>query len=887
MSLKSCFFPAMTLLFLLLPAELCSARVHTAIGGYFSVPSTWADGMVPSCSGGETVVVESGAILIGNISCILGSKTQPVGPALHLLANSNYYQLFQTTLTLRGYDNSNNVMAVVDLGAQLVPQPGSTVLSDCSVDGSCIITNNGYLKSSYVTWSIPTANLQWNNLQTYTFVTFSYLDYYNLPNVWVAAFQRPWTSNSEGTGLGSASDSSVSFLNQLPGTMQTEVASLAQVNRPGTYYVNYDAGVVYWYATQAQGRSFSAIYKYLAFVGGTIVSTNNTVGNQAIFDHSTFQYMGTIAAEHSYIISAAYKNSQSASPNQLLQVTNNVFRFCKRIVGFTGPVNGTATDPILITGNTIYAVEGDSWGSAITNSETNSSYINVQNNIVPDGVRGGPFVTAAIYGAVNTLGHWKIQNNVVRSFGIEQDTPTATVWPDSIISNNFIMGFSGAFDAREISAFGGTPGHPTIISNNVFIHAHRVMNVASYQQLSSNYIADFDHHGADAPALQGDTQVTNVSFTKNIFTNGGDSPAFQLGYVTRVWLDNITVAQNTSIHRTNSGLEFGDAGDGVGSSFMTNINVYNNLFPVSKYGATRYPDTTTWSSRLHLYRADWCDFYDDTMDYVGINSFATFTWNGGEYDISQTRNITGVSLGDSNYTAPQSGLSLTWTYSNPGDVKMTWNSGPPVQMVAYTGQVSSATNTSNYGIVGLYSGTLTDAAKSFPTLLNNPAVPAGMWVEIIAGSGAGQIRRVSTNTGQTLTVVPAWTTVPDSSSSYVLYLSEVKLFDAAGTHYVLAGTDMRSTPTITATDTGIGLEFNTVNANPEFVNSNASWRTWDESLGGNGSEDATFTLVSSNPALVSNLLTYERLEFTPRNVALNGGWNHEYIGAVPAGGVGP
>jgi hypothetical protein len=878
---------AVGLLLLLQLTQVCSSRVHTAIGGYFSVPSTWADGIVPSCTGGETVVVASGATLFGNISCILGSKTQPVGPAVHLLANSNYYPLTNTTLTLRGYDASNNVMELIDLGGQFVPQPGSIVLSDCSVDGSCVITNNGYLKSSNVTWSIPSTNLSWNNLGSSMITIFSLLDSYNLPNVWVGALTPPWISNSEGTALGSSSDSSVSFTNQLPGTMHTEVATLEQVTSPGTYYINYDAGVVYWYATQAQGGSFTASYKYLTFIGGTIVSTNNAAGNQAIFDHSTFLYMGTIASDNTFIINAGYKYSTSASPNQLVQVTNSTFRYCKRMVGFTGPVNGTASNPILLSGNTIYAVLGDPYGAAFTNNFANSSYVTVQGNIVPDGLRGAPFVNAFINGTVNTLSNWKIQNNVVRAPYFELDTPAATLWPDSMISNNFIVGFAGGFDGREISGFGGTAGHPTIISNNVFVHAHRVLNMASYQQFSSNYIADFDHHGVDAPELWGDTQVTNVSLTNNIFTNPGDGPAFQLGYVTRVWLDNITIAQNTSIDKTNGSLEFGDAGDGQGSSFMTNLYIYNNLFTLSRSGVMRYPDTPTWSSRVHIDRADWCDFYDDKITYVGIDTFSTFTWNGGEYDTSLTRNVTGVSLGDTNYPTPQSGLSLAWTYTNPGNVTISWNGGTPAQLVSYASQVTSATNNSSYGILALYSGTLTDATQSFPTALNNTAVPAGMWVKIVGGMGAGQVRRVSSNTAQVLTVVPAWTTVPDSSSAYVLYKSEVKLYDASGSHYVLTGMDMRSTPTASATDVGIGLEFNTVDANPELVNSNGSWRTWDISMGGTGSDDAVFSLLSSNPSLLSNLLSYERQQFTPQNVTLNNGWNHEYIGATPPEGVGP
>ena len=880
-------------LLLVLFTQISVARVHTAIGGYFNQPSTWSDGIVPSCAGGETVVVASGATLIQNISCTLGSKTQAVGPAMHLLANSNYYPVFNTVLTLRGFDSSNNVLALIDLGGQFVPQPGVTIVSDCATDGACVFVNNGYLRSANVKWTIPSGNLSWNNSTTYFVTTLGYLDQYNLPNVLVARLAQPWISNSEGTGPGSATDSSMSFQDAPAGTLHTEVATLAQVNSPGTYYVNYDAGVLYWYQASGEDepqplQAFYASYKYLTYIGGVIVSTNNVAGNQAIFDHSTFTFMGTIAADNTYLITAAYKKSNSAGPNQLLQVTNNTFRYCKRLVGFTGPVNGTANDPILLSGNSIYTTLGDSWGSAFAVAFVSSSYVSVQNNVVPGNLWGAPFLNVNANDAVITMQGWTIQNNVVRSSAFEQDAPGAVLWPDSVIANNFIMGFSGAFDGRQIAGFGGTSGHPTLIKNNVFVHPHRVMNVASYQQFANNYIADFDHHGVNGPALYNDTQVTNVTLTGNIFTDGGDWSSFQLGYVTKVWIDNLIIAQNTSIHPTQGGIEFGDQGDNEGTALLSNLNIYNNLFPFSAYGAIRRPDTPSGNTRVHLYRADWSDFYGDTTTYLGINSFSTFTWNGGDYDTSSTRNVTGVSLGDCSYNAPQSGFSLNWTVTNPSNVTLSWSGGAPVQMVAYSRQVTAAANNSNYGIPGLYSGTLTDSTQNFPTALNAPTVPAGMWVKIVGGTGAGEVRRVTSNTPQVLTVVPAWSTVPDTSSAYVLFKSEVKLFDAAGGNYVLAALDLRSVPAGSATDSGIGLVFHTVNTNPLFVNRNASWRTWDVGQGGDGSEDATFTLLSSNPALISNLLSYVRLQFAPKNIVLTHGFNNQYIGAVPpGGGIGP
>src|SRR5439155_16895142 len=75
--------------------------------------------------------------------------------------------------------------------------------------------------------------------------------------------------------------------------------------------------------------------------------------------------------------------------------------------------------------------------------------------------------------------------------------------------------------------------------------------------------------------------------------------------------------------------------------------------------------------------------------------------------------------------------------------------------------------TSKYAISQSTSTTLQDTTKS-----GTKAWPANAWagrlVTINAGTGAGQTNTVSCNTGNTLTVSPAWTTTPDGTSDYVI-----------------------------------------------------------------------------------------------------------------------
>src|SRR5207245_2649461 len=58
---------------------------------------------------------------------------------------------------------------------------------------------------------------------------------------------------------------------------------------------------------------------------------------------------------------------------------------------------------------------------------------------------------------------------------------------------------------------------------------------------------------------------------------------------------------------------------------------------------------------------------------------------------------------------------------------------------------------------------------------------AGHTVADTAGTGAGQTRTVTSNTANTLTVSPAWTTIPDGTSKYAILNTSTTLQDTTKT----------------------------------------------------------------------------------------------------------
>jgi hypothetical protein len=77
--------------------------------------------------------------------------------------------------------------------------------------------------------------------------------------------------------------------------------------------------------------------------------------------------------------------------------------------------------------------------------------------------------------------------------------------------------------------------------------------------------------------------------------------------------------------------------------------------------------------------------------------------------------------------------------------------------------VDGATGTATAGA----STTLTDSGASWRTV----GGWAGGFVEIVSGTGAGQCRRISSNTATQITVARAWTTNPDNTSVYCIHTS--------------------------------------------------------------------------------------------------------------------
>ena len=248
---------------------------------------------------------------------------------------------------------------------------------------------------------------------------------------------------------------------------------------------------------------------------------------------------------------------------------------------------------------------------------------------------------------------------------------------------------------------------------------------------------------------------------------------------------------------------------------------------------------------------------------------------GNPYNVN-TRNVAGVVINDTSYAMPYATPNtLALTVNTPDvDETLAWGGGTPVQLVAYSAGTLTSVTPLNSWATTLGTTTVGDTGRSWPTAYNNAATPSGMWLKITGGTGAGQISRIMVNTATTLTVMPAFTTLPVAGSTYAVYKSQVQCYDSGGTNYVWLGVDARSLPTTTQTGSGITFTTNAITTqNPTFVdNRMRDLALWDASLGGSGGDNSAWqrllgTANSSLGTVISAAVTWLKAGYSPTNSA--------------------
>lgn len=786
------------LLLAVLAVPAWAAVITSTSSGNYSDGATWVGGVAPVA--GDTIIAAPGHVVLIDVDADLGSSTSAVGHAITIQGTSSsvYGEVRVAdgvTLTLRGYNTSNQLMYVQRYG-KFRPLPGSTIVGNVPSSYAAYIDNRGIIEAigteaKPIQFTSPVANVSWNNagsLEISALASTLHYDFEaNVGSIWATNI---WIANAAGTGPGSFGDSSLSFTS----TLTTEVASLAEVTSAGKYYVDYDLGVI-WFFGMYNALSTTMNYKYLSFTRGWgISSVQTTTYNEAKFDWCSFQYMGPNDTSSNRVIKSTNKRASSVEANRLFYLKNSVFTNCYNLLGIDS-TNGSSADLVNITGNTFNAFNGyASVGQGLGLYRASATYINLSENTIRSRVL---FLTTFPYTNKIVCTGWKINDNVGYCGGWISGTHDAAVFPDTEVLRNTIYGLGSDNSHTFISSFGGTAGHPVIIADNLFYRPMRTMGATSHCRFTRNRIAFSWHHGI-IQGTQTDLFVSDVQSYNNIFyidsTGYGSSPNIEFGYVYRIAIDDSRIFNNTFIGNKSGGVGFGDMQDSGAHVLGTRLAVYNNLCITAatgtSYALNRRADSSVSQARFHV------TTFDYNMDYGYDYRYRNLTNQGSFSGISA---VTGIALFDPSFSSKEDG-TLAYVHTSNADRTLQWGDGDAVQLVLDTGTATSGGNTSAYGGASYPNGYLADSSKAWTTDKTSASCPSLCWVSITGGTGVGQARAITNNTATQLTITPAWDTVPDATSTYAIIRAEVLLTDGAET--VHAGIYVPELNTASASDAG-------------------------------------------------------------------------------------
>lgn len=194
---------------------------------------------------------------------------------------------------------------------------------------------------------------------------------------------------------------------------------------------------------------------------------------------------------------------------------------------------------------------------------------------------------------------------------------------------------------------------------------------------------------------------------------------------------------------------------GTTTTIITNLSIVKNLKDVyircidgtNRGYFGKIADNTIGSNSVLTLQTAASSAFDSTSVFQIFGGSVWFL-NGGS-----SANATGFGVYDriTNAWTSRSVTSLPTAFATDG------------QLVSTVGYISN-------GGQGFVSGQAVSGAST--QLTTNKNFLTNCWanfqVRIVSGTGAGQIRSISSNTATVLTVSQAWTTVPDSTSMYVI-----------------------------------------------------------------------------------------------------------------------
>lgn len=400
-----------------------------------------------------------------------------------------------------------------------------------------------------------------------------------------------------------------------------------------------------------------------------------------------------------------------------------------------------------------------------------------------------------------------------------------------IITGNTFLGYC------NISSTSGTVN---AISNNFFWFTAttpgKQLQFDGLGNISDNYF--FMPSGGNRHAIEtAPKQTGTINITGNIYENGTSGSTAQAG---DLWVNGISIVPVT-------------------------VNIKNNI--VTPEASGTYPS----GSIFNIAR--------DARNYT-INA------DNNTYMITQTTGI------ESSAVLIEHGEAASWGAAGVlGSFKnnLAWGTAPTTGYKLHSlltgGVLDSGTSSGGNDENHLNATSKTWTVNSFTS---------DHKVRITGGTGAGQESHIQSNTATQLTVSPAWSTIPDSTSTFKIGIPD--MVSSSNADYNCGYNN--ATGTIYDSSGNAGQEGNgyhnqwqstgvpgahDISLNPNFFDKNRNIATWDLSLGGDGTVASALAKIKARNAgyTAENALSFVRTGFRPQSQILKtAGEGGTYIGAV-------
>jgi hypothetical protein len=731
------------------------------------------------------------------------------------------------------------------------PQGGNPSQPYCAgTETALAVTNAGkgqlWMKKPAFFWGDP-GQYTWNNSKSFTMTANTQTSPIDMIRSGFSTnFQGP-VSNVAGTGPGRHGDTSMSFSsNNWGGTNSSAIPcaflSIDAVTSSGCWLDNTTSQIVaYGYQLGFSGSmTWKAPSAMFTLNGSVSVPAGSRTYNEMLFTNADLRYVyNSVSSGHGFIQFSTLPNTA----NNHAAFVNNTVSMSRQAISIEGITLSSST-PLSMTRN--------SFGSAPNNVaapisfEVTSSYIDISNNYLQDYT--GMFRCALTSGSRQTFDHLTdVNNQVLGLFYSVIDNNSACNWTNRYSADNRITGFGGAPTTPSYAVAYGTQNSYSANPNNVYKSNYvygvfRGMFLASGAQWNGNYIVFPWHHvntvtSFDSAVVSGRVGglATGLKVDHNIFAAASNEqmPCFNSGYNEYILIDGFEFSNNTCLVSGNAGsggFEIGDT-DSNSSTALAGMKIHSNIFGTTLGVVKEFQGSPNFVQSAITY-AGWNSEQGTQQMYSGfstnpnaipnpeMNRTVFVTQGGNNYNLSGSRNITGVSIQNPSYPTALTGGCLKYNYTDQSNITMQWsidctNYGTAAQL-NWAGASTTYTISATPTAVGGNSMSLTVSGTPFTGLPitsgGGNTVPAGCptarWLWAMSGTDIGQGFSILTCPGtynvatNSLGVVPQDATNLGTAQFSVINM-EVRLADAAGVTTTCNTTNNSSTVTVTGSTTGL------------------------------------------------------------------------------------